>query len=129
MQELTTGAGLAALGFWLFIGITVAVGVWGSIRRRDAQHETLRRAIESGQPIDENLTDKLLALSGESKDMERDLKVTGSGRRNGNQVRHGDGDEILGPVAVLVLGVDAEPDGAEINGDRARPGEIGAMIR
>ena len=76
MQELTTGAGLAALGFWLFIGITVAVGVWGSIRRRDAQHETLRRVIESGQPIDENLTDKLLALSGESKDMERDLKVT-----------------------------------------------------
>lgn len=75
MENLGNGAGLAALGFWLFVAIIVATGVWESIRRRDAQHETLRRVIESGQPIDKELTDKLLALTGGNKQMDRDLRV------------------------------------------------------
>ncbi len=77
MEDLTTGAGLGALGFWLFIAAIVAVGVWDNIRKRDAQHETLRRIIESGQSIDEELTDKLLALTGGSKTLERDMWVSG----------------------------------------------------
>ena len=77
MENLTTGAGLGALGFWLFIAAIIAVGVWDSIRKRDAQHETLRRIIESGQSIDEELTDKILALTGGSKTLERDMWVSG----------------------------------------------------
>ena len=76
MQELSSGAGLAALGFWLFIGIIVAAGVWESIRKRESQHETLRRIVESGQPIDAELTDKLLSLTGASKSLERDLQMS-----------------------------------------------------
>ncbi len=77
MQELSTGAGLGALGFWLFIAGTIAAGVWDSIRKRDAQHETLRRLIESGRPIDEELTDKLLSITGSNKNLARDLRIAG----------------------------------------------------
>jgi uncharacterized protein DUF6249 len=77
VEDFGSGAGLAALGFWLFIGIVVAAGVWDSIRKREAQHETLRRIIESGQHIDNELTDKLLALTGGNKDIDRDLRVGG----------------------------------------------------
>ncbi len=78
MEDIGTGAGLGALGFWLFIATVIAVGVWSSIRKRESQHETIRRAIESGQDIDPKLADKLLALTGtESKELDRDLKVSG----------------------------------------------------
>jgi len=73
-----TGAGLGALGFWLFIATVIAVGVWSSIRKRESQHETIRRVIESGQDIDPELADKLLTLTRtESKELDRDLKVSG----------------------------------------------------
>ncbi len=79
MEGIGTGAGLAALGFWLFIASIVAVGVWYDIRKRESQHETLRRVVESGQPIDEALTDKLLSITGgvPSKQLDRDLKISG----------------------------------------------------
>ena len=76
MEQLSSGAGFAALGFWIFIAATIAVGVWDNIRKRDTQHETLRRIIESGQTIDDELTDKLIALTGGHKDLERDYRVT-----------------------------------------------------
>lgn len=76
VAEWGAGAGLAALGFWVFIGVTVIAGVWDSIRKRDAQHETLRRIVESGQPIDADLTDKLLSLTG-NRNLDRDLQVSG----------------------------------------------------
>jgi len=79
VEEIGTGAGLAALGFWLFVAAMIAVGVWSSIRKRESQHETLRRIVESGQPIDEELTDKLLSLTGgaPSKHVDRDLNTSG----------------------------------------------------
>ena len=78
MEDMGTGAGLGALGFWLFIATIVAVGVWSNIRNRESQHETIRRAIESGQDIDPELVDKLLDLTGtSSKELDRDLKVSG----------------------------------------------------
>ncbi len=77
MDGVTTGAGLGALGFWIFVATIIATGIWDSIRKRDAQHETLRRVIESGQPIDDELTDKLLSITGGSKNLERDLVVSG----------------------------------------------------
>jgi hypothetical protein len=79
VEGIGTGAGLAALGFWLFIGIIIAAGVWDNIRKRESQHETLRRVVESGQPIDESLTDKLLAITSgaQNKDLDRDLRISG----------------------------------------------------
>ncbi len=78
MEAMSTGEGLGALGFWLFIATIIAVGVWSSIRKRESQHETIRRAIESGQDIDPELADKLLTLTGTgSKELDRDLKVSG----------------------------------------------------
>ncbi len=78
MEDMGTGAGLGALGFWLFIATIIAVSVWSSIRKRETQHETIRRAIESGQDIDPELADKLLTLTRtESKELDRDLKVSG----------------------------------------------------
>ncbi len=66
--------GLAALGFWLFIGAATVGGIWDGIRKREAEHETLRRMIESGKEPDAALVDKLL---GHKKEPERDLKVGG----------------------------------------------------
>jgi hypothetical protein len=78
MQGFSLGAGLAALAFWGFIASVVVAGIWYDIRKREAQHETVRRLVESGQPINQELMDKLLALSdGKSKRLDRDFKITG----------------------------------------------------
>jgi hypothetical protein len=66
--------GLAALGFWLFIAAAAVGGIWDGVRKREAEHETLRRIIESGKTPDQRLMDKLL---GTDKAPERDLKVAG----------------------------------------------------
>ncbi len=77
MENITTGAGYAVLGFWIFLAAIIAAGIWESIRKRDAQHETLRRIIESGQTIDDQLTLQLLDVLGGNKDTVRDMR-TGS---------------------------------------------------
>ncbi|MFC1701251.1 DUF6249 domain-containing protein [Pseudomonadota bacterium] len=78
MQSFTLGAGLAALAFWGFIASVVVAGIWFDIRKREAQHETVRRIVESGKPIDEELMDKLLSLgSGKSDRLDRAFKITG----------------------------------------------------
>ena len=78
MQGFTLGAGLAALAFWGFIASVVVAGIWFDIRKREAQHETVRRLVESGQPINQDLMDKLLALSDDkSERLDRNLKIAG----------------------------------------------------
>ena len=67
-------SGLGALGFWVFIAAVVVAGVWYGIRQREAQHETLRRMIDSGQPIDQSLMERL--LGGDNR-LDRDLKAAG----------------------------------------------------
>ena len=66
--------GLAAFGFWMFIAAAVVGGIWDGVRKRDAEHETLRRIIESGKEPDPEVVDKLL---GHKKAPARDLKVAG----------------------------------------------------
>ena len=66
--------GLAALGFWLFIGAATVAGIWDGIRKREAQHETLRRMIEAGKAPDQELVNKLL---GTGKNASRDLTTGG----------------------------------------------------
>jgi len=75
MQGFTLGAGLAALAFWGFISSIVIAGIWYDIRRREAQHETVRRLFESGQPVDEQLVDRLLALGGNNDRLDRTFKL------------------------------------------------------
>ena len=48
------GAGLASLAFWGFIAAVVVGGMWYALRERQAQYETIRSLIESGQTIDED---------------------------------------------------------------------------
>ena len=71
------GAGLGALAFWGFIAAIVVAGIWDGAKRRDTQHETLRRMIESGKPVDEALVDRLLGGSAVPKRPEVGLRVGG----------------------------------------------------
>lgn len=66
--------GLAAFGFWMFIAAAAVAGIWDGVRKREAEHETLRRMIESGKQPDQAMIDKLL---GHKKKPARDLKVGG----------------------------------------------------
>ncbi len=72
MENIGIGAGLGALGLWLFIAAVVVAGIWDGIRKREANHETLRRMIESGKPMDQELLDKLF---GADKEVHKDLKI------------------------------------------------------
>lgn len=77
MENVGLGAGLAALAFWGFVAAVVVGGIWDGIRKREAQHETIRRVIESGQPIDSELMDKLVTLTeGKTTRSDRDFKIT-----------------------------------------------------
>jgi len=76
VDNVGLGAGLASLAFWGFLATAVVAGVWDSIRKRDTQHETVRRMIESGQPLNQELLDKLIsASSGGKRRLDRDFKL------------------------------------------------------
>ncbi|MCP5092280.1 MAG: intracellular growth attenuator family protein [Gammaproteobacteria bacterium] len=68
------GEGLAALAFWGFIAAVVVAGIWYGIREQQAQHETLRRIIDSGQAVDPALVDQVL---GGGRRTDRGLKIAG----------------------------------------------------
>lgn len=76
-MELTgIGAGLAALAFWGFLATVVVAGIWYDLRRRESQQETVRRMVESGQSLDPELVDRLLALSdAQQKRPDQELRV------------------------------------------------------
>ncbi len=74
---MEAAAGLAALGFWLFLAAVVVAGIWFDARKRESQQETLRRVVESGQQVDMAVIDRMLATSGGSERPDRDLKVAG----------------------------------------------------
>jgi len=77
MQSFTIGAGLAALAFWGFIAAVVVAGIWYDLRKRESKQETIRRLFESGQPIDPDLLDRLLASgTGGSDRLDRGFKLT-----------------------------------------------------
>ncbi len=68
------GAGLAALAFWGFVAALIVASFWYAARERATQHETLRRIIESGKPVDQALMDKVL---GHPRRQDRDLRIAG----------------------------------------------------
>ena len=78
MQGFSLGGGLAALAFWGFLASIIVAGIWYDIRKREAQQETVRRLLESGQPIDDALMDKLFSLGGGRRErLDRDFKLVG----------------------------------------------------
>ena len=68
------GAGLAALAFWGFIAAVVVGGIWYAVREKEAQHETLRRMIDSGKDLDEEAISRVFK---DNSRPERDLKIGG----------------------------------------------------
>lgn len=72
MDASGIGPGLGALGFWLFIAAIVVGGMWYAIREREAEHETLRRIVESGQTLDDVLLNKLIRAN---KRVDHDLRI------------------------------------------------------
>ena len=77
MQSFSLGAGLAALAFWGFLAAVVVAGIWYDIRKREAQQETIRRIVESGQPIDENVMNRLLSAGKDgSERLDRAFALT-----------------------------------------------------
>jgi len=70
-------AGLAALGFWLFLAAIVVANVVAASRRRESQQETLRRVVESGQHLDVALIDRMLGANESKERADRELKVSG----------------------------------------------------
>ena len=68
------GAGLAALAFWGFIAAVVVGGIWYAVREKEAQHETLRRMIDSGKDLDVAAISRVFK---ENSRPERDLKIGG----------------------------------------------------
>jgi len=59
LNESALGAGLAALGFWLFMAAVVVVGVWATVRKRAIQKELVQRMLESGQKLDQEMLDRI----------------------------------------------------------------------
>ena len=75
-MESSLGLGLGALGFWLFIAAAVLATYWDNIRKRESQHETMRRIIESQSSVDEALLQRLMnVVEGRSGRPDRDMKV------------------------------------------------------
>lgn len=70
-------AGLGAMGFWMFLAAVVVAGIWFDARKRETQQETLRRVVESGQTIDPEVIDKMLAVGGGDERVDRELKIAG----------------------------------------------------
>ncbi len=68
------GVGIASAAFWAFIAAIILGGIWSDIRKRETKNETLRRVIESGQPIDPAILNKLV---GGDKRLDISLKVAG----------------------------------------------------
>lgn len=68
------GFGLAAFAFWGFIASCVVGGIWYAVREKEAQHETLRRIIESGKDVDVDVIERVMSDGGKT---ETDLKVGG----------------------------------------------------
>ena len=70
-------AGLAALAFWGFVAAVVVGGMWYSIREKETRQETLRRIIESGRSLDDEMAQELLLRGATNDNLDRDLKVSG----------------------------------------------------
>ena len=56
-------AGFAALGFWIFIAVIVAAGIWKDTKQKADKHETLRRILEKTGTLDEEKMQELFSAA------------------------------------------------------------------
>lgn len=75
VDSVGLGAGLVVLSFWLFIAAVSVAGIWDGAKKREQEHETLRRILESNRDLDTDTLDKLMSLVGGSGRPDRDFKV------------------------------------------------------
>ena len=61
--------------FWLFIAAVVIAGIWDGARKRESNHETIRRLVESGTQLDEKLINQ---ITGVNENLDRDLRFAGT---------------------------------------------------
>lgn len=76
MENVGIGVGLVALSFWLFIAAVSVAGIWDGAKKREQEHETLRRILESNRDLDAETMQKLMSLVGGSSRPDRDFKIT-----------------------------------------------------
>ena len=75
VDSVGIGAGLVALSFWLFVAAVSVAGIWDGVKKREAEHETLRRILESNRDLDPDTLDRLMSLVGGNAKPERDFKI------------------------------------------------------
>ena len=76
IDSVGVGAGLVALSFWLFIAAVSVAGIWDGARKREQEHETLRRILESNRDLDPETLSRLMSLVGGNSRPDRDFKIT-----------------------------------------------------
>ena len=76
VENAGLGVGLVALSFWLFIAAVSVAGIWDGIKKREQEHETLRRVLESNRELDAETLSSLMALVGGNRQPGRDFKLT-----------------------------------------------------
>lgn len=71
------GSGIAVLAFWGFIAAVSVAGIWDGVRKREAEQETIRRIIESSKEIDEQMLNRIIAVTkGDTRNLHNDLRAT-----------------------------------------------------
>ncbi len=76
MENVSIGVGLVVMSFWLFIAAVSVAGIWDGSKKREHEHETLRRILESNRDLDPDTMQKLMSLVGGSGRPDRDFKIT-----------------------------------------------------
>lgn len=76
------GGAIAAVAFWTFLAVSAVAGMRYDFRKRQLAMESLRAAIERGQPLDPGVVEKLLARHSEPEnddaaDLEPYLQIGG----------------------------------------------------
>lgn len=71
------GGGIAAAAFWAFVAVIIVAGIWDSARKRETQHETLRRMLDKSDALDQQLLDKMISQMNGQNRLDRDLGLAG----------------------------------------------------
>lgn len=76
------GSAIVAVAFWTFLAVSAVAGMRYDFRKRQLAMESLRAAIERGQPLEPGVVEKLLARHSEpqtddAQDLEPYLQIGG----------------------------------------------------
>lgn len=67
-------AAIVAVAFWTFVAVSAVAGMKYEFRKRQLAMESLRAAIEHGQPLEPGVVEKMLARDGSQPDDPRELQ-------------------------------------------------------